>query len=143
MEPEVVVVNDPLGSPPNEFHILILVMAVLNGVSTALGFATSASLDAGLGQYLVQVYGGMLTLSALACIASAYWRWDARDGLLLGRVGYLGLSIATAIFGVATLLLFGFKGVMASCITLGFAWLCWRTVRRFNEKIAAAVVDGP
>ena len=138
-QPVVVVVNDPLSPPPNSFHMFILGLAALNGLSTMLGFATSASLNAGMTKHLVQVYGALLGFSALCCLAHGYWRWDPRDGLLVGRIGYRGLTFATAIFGFATPLLYGFEGILSSCITLGFSFVCWKTSRKISEKIVEAV----
>jgi hypothetical protein len=131
---------DPMGERRNAFHVFLFGVAALNGFMLALGIPTSSAIDAQLQSFGLRVYGVILLLGAGLVLLGMYWPKEARDGLLIKRVGYVALSVVTFIYSAAVAITQpGPGGFLAGSITFVFSCICLYTVHRINKRVNAVI----
>lgn len=130
---------DPLGVPRDDFRVFILAWCVINGIANLFGRPTSVAVQAQLTGVFERVYGATLSLSAAAVLAGMFWLGDPRDGLVVKRAGYIGLTFAVGVYGGSSVARYSFGGVFIAGASLIFAALCARSAWVVHQRIRAAI----
>ena len=126
---------DPMGDPRNPFHVFLLVVLVINGMSIATGPVTSVAIEA-MNDLGVRAFGLLLLAGAGCVLVGMYWPGDRRTGLLVKKVGYLGLGASTFVYGCAVLYTtHNPGGYLAASVAVALAGICFWTVRRINKRV--------
>jgi hypothetical protein len=107
----------------------------VQGIAVVSGYARPLSLENTLTPTLRVLWGSLLTLGGVAAVAGLYWPWDPVDGVLVKRVGLIGLALATLAYGIAALAL-GPIGFLQSAYAFSYAIAC--LVRAWQVTVALA-----
>lgn len=126
---------DPLGYPRHGLVVYLLCLCVLSGVTLLLGEPAAGTLEAALDRQIVLGWASLLTLGAGSALAGMFWPGDVRTGLLVKRLGYVALTFAATIYALVIISTFQREALLIGGILLGFAYACFHTWRRVNQRI--------
>lgn len=130
---------DPLGIPRNPLAVYLLGLCIVAGIPLLFGVTTAGSLEAALVPWVVHAWGAMLVFGGTSTLLGMYWVGDARDGLLLKRVGMLTLTLASTAYTMAIMRHFGVRGLFPGGIVAGFAVACYVQFRVINNRVRAII----
>ena len=126
---------DPLGFPRHGLVVYLLFLCVLSGVRLLLGAPAAGSLEEALDHQIVFGWAALLTIGSGCALGGMYWPGDVRTGLLVKRLGYTALTFAATIYAIVIIGTFGREAFLIGGILLGFAYACFHTWRRINQRI--------
>jgi hypothetical membrane protein len=126
---------DPLGYPRHGLVVYLLALCVLSGVTLLFGRPAAGSLEAALDRQIVVGWALLLTLGAVFALVGIFWPGDVRTGLVTKRLGYAGLTFAATIYALVIIGTFRGEAMLIGGILLGFAYACFHTWRRINQRI--------
>lgn len=126
---------DPLGYPRHGLVVYLLTLCVLSGVRLLFGAPAAGTLEAALDRQVVIGWAALLTLGATCALAGMFWPADIRTGLLIKRLGYVALTFAATIYALVIIATFQREALLIGGILLGFAYACFHTWRRVNQRI--------
>ena len=131
--------GDPLGVPRNPLAIYLLTLAAVSGFLMLCGITTARGIEASLHPFIARGWGAALFFGSVATLSGAYWQGDPRTGLALKRVGYFAVMVAAFLYSMVVLFSFGFAGLFASTVVLGFGGVCLIQFRHVNKRIEQIV----
>lgn len=134
---------DPLGYPRHGLVVYLLGLCVLSGVTLLFGEPAAGSLEAALDREVVAAWAALLTLGAATALVGMFWPGDIRTGLVAKRLGYAGLTFASAIYALVIIGSFQREATLVGGVLLGFAFAAAHTWRRVNQRIRQILDESP
>lgn len=126
---------DPLGYPRHGLVVYLLLLCTLSGIRLLFGAPAAGSIEEALDRQVVIGWATLLTLGAGCALAGMFWPGDVRTGLLVKRLGYAALTFAATIYALVIFATFAREALLIGGILLGFAYACFHTWRRVNQRI--------
>lgn len=130
---------DPMGEARNPLQVYLLTVALISGIGFLLGTATSGSIQDQLTPLARYGWGLMLTIGSASALGGMFWQGDPRNGLLVKRFGFVGLTGASVIYGASLIVSAGLEGFLVAFSVFGFALACGERAWRINQVIAKVV----
>lgn len=131
---------DPLGLPRNPLAVYLLCVAFVSGLSSALGFGTSRSID-DLPHSVSLTWGTVLALGSAAALTGMFWQGDPRTGLVVKRFGYIALTFASLIYATVLVATFLPGAFMVAFFVYGFAAACAYRALVVNRAIRLIIEE--
>lgn len=133
---------NPSGEERNPFQVYMLVLAIVSGISSLVRDtpSTSGTVAYYLDGWTLLVWSLMLSLSAFAVLLGMFWPGQVRDGLLLKRIGFLGLIIPTTTYAIVLGAVHGVEALTLSLTMLAFSLACVIQFVRVDRKVRKSVV---
>jgi hypothetical protein len=126
---------DPIGYPRHGLVVFLLALCVMSGLGLLFGEPAAGSLEAALDHQVVVGWAILLTLGSTSALLGMFWQGDVRTGLVAKRLGYAALTFASLIYAIVIIGTFGREATLIGGILLGFAYACFHTWRRVNQRI--------
>ena len=139
---------DAMGEPRNPLQVYLLCLCILSGLSSfGEQASTSGTIDS-LDYHSRVLWGVMIASGGFMALLGMFWQGDARDALVLKRLGFITLIIPCVIFSTVLLSLAGWQGATVAATLLGFAYACYLRARDAHRLIRTIIRrteqdDGP
>jgi hypothetical protein len=130
---------DPLGVPRNPFAVYVLVLALISGVTQAVGVTASQSIESALPNYVSQSWGGMLAFGSGITLVGMYWPGAVATGLLHKRIGMLALMVACFVYSAVVLFHYGFGRFFPAGTIFGFGCAAFVQYRAIDRRVKAII----
>lgn len=127
---------DPMGERRNPFQVYLLCLAVMTGVTSLLpGESTAGSTERFLSDKGLYLFGALLTVGSVLTLAGMYWQGDARDGLLMKRLGLMIVAAMCEIYALIVVAYFHLAGLSFALALAGFGYAAGVQCRHVHRHI--------
>ena len=132
---------DPIGEPRNPLAVFLLTLSAISGLLLVVGVPSAGSIESQLPRAASLTWGGVLGSGSMAALLGMFWQGDRRTGLVLKRLGFLGLVVASVVYAATLLLFFGVHSLFVSTIVAGYGYACGLQYTRVSRTIHRIIAE--